>query len=127
MIYNAYMLSKLEKGLESRRAPVGGQLIERARRRAGLTQRQLADRLNTSQSLITRWENGKVEPSFDAVVRAIRACGLELSVGLAEYDHDHDRLIDENLSLTPTGRLAKMLSGLSNIKKLKRSARIVDA
>lgn len=86
----------------------GGLVIRRARLRAGLTQNELATRLRTSQPLIARWEGGHVEPGFATVIKAVRACGLDLAVSLVEYDHDHDSLIKQNLELTPTQRLRKM-------------------
>lgn len=85
-----------------------GILIREARLRAGLSQQELARRLDTSQSLVARWERGQVDPRFSTVVRAIRACGFDLAVGVATYDHDHDLLVRENLRLAPDERLRKM-------------------
>lgn len=86
----------------------GGILIRQARLRAGLTQKDLAERLSTSQSLVARWEGGTVEPGFATVPRAVRACGLDLSFSIVAYDHEVDILIEENLKLTPTERLERM-------------------
>lgn len=41
-----------------------GGIIRRARVRAGLTQRALADKLGTYQNLVNRWENDRVIPRF---------------------------------------------------------------
>lgn len=109
-------------------APVssGGYLVAEARQREGLSQAELARRLATSQSLVARWESGAVAPSFAAVVRAVRACGLELDVSLSPYDADHDVLISDQLGLTPEQRLDGMLDHLSVIERLQSNARIVD-
>ena len=88
--------------------PPGGLWIREARLRAGLTQNELAERLATSQSLIARWERGVVEPAFGTVIKAVRACGLDLSVRVVAYDDDHDVLIKENLKLSPAERLQRM-------------------
>ena len=50
------------------------QLLREARRRAGLTQRELADRLGTTQSSIARMESGVVSPTFATLRSAIEAC-----------------------------------------------------
>lgn len=92
----------------SKGKPKGGLVIRRARLRAGLTQKELAARLQTSQALIARWEGGRVEPGFASVIKAVRMCGLDLAYRLVEYDHDHDLLIRQNLELTPTERLRQM-------------------
>jgi transcriptional regulator with XRE-family HTH domain len=54
-----------------------------ARRRAGLTQQQLARRLGVPQVTVARWESGTTEPKFDAVQKAVGACGLDLTLGFA--------------------------------------------
>lgn len=76
--------------------------------RAGLTQAELAMRLGTTQPAVARWERGAVEPRFSTMVRAVRACGLDLAIGLVEPDRDHDRLIGDYLRLTPEERLADL-------------------
>lgn len=91
--------------------------------RAGLTQNELAQRLKTSQSLIARWERGSVEPSFGTVIKAVRACGLELSVRVVAYDDDHDFLIKENLKLPPAERLRRMHEVREGLDELVAASR----
>jgi transcriptional regulator with XRE-family HTH domain len=85
----------------------GGSLIKEARRRAALPQSELASRLGVPQSTIARWETGRIAPSFDNVTRAIRACDLELSVGLAAKDAQLEALVDDYLRMTPAERFAQ--------------------
>lgn len=85
------------------------QLIREARVRAGLTQQQLAERLGTSQSVVARWESGKVRPSLENLDRVVRAAGLELRLGLAEPDPGERALIERNLALSPTQRLDQLV------------------
>lgn len=66
--------------------PTGADLIVEARRRAGLTQRELAERAGTTQSSVARWESGRSEPSFHNVVRLLRLCGFVLDVHLELFD-----------------------------------------
>ncbi|KQW26978.1 XRE family transcriptional regulator [Rhizobium sp. Root274] len=54
-------------------------LIE-ARVRAGLTQAELATRMETSQSAVARLESGKVKPSARTLERFAQATGTRLSI-----------------------------------------------
>lgn len=107
-------------------ASSGGYLIAEARLRQDLTQAELARRLGTSQSLVARWETGRVAPSFNSVVRAVRACGLELGVGLFSYDADHDRLISDQLALTPQQRAQTMARRVASLNRLRSGAEVID-
>lgn len=110
------------------RAPTmrGGHLIKEARKRVGVTQSELARRLGTSQSLVARWENESVSPRYETLVRAIRACGLDLAVGLYTYDYDHDILIDEQLRLAPQERARRMVAHVEALGRVKQRAKRVD-
>lgn len=92
---------------------VSEHIIREARRRAGISQAELARRLGTSQSVIGRWETGKRTPSIDNLTAAVRACNLELHLGIANRDPDHDRLIDDSLRLNPEERLQALLARLT--------------
>lgn len=65
---------------------MGADLILEARKRAGLTQRELARRAGTTQSSIARWESARTEPSFEKVVHLLRLCGFVMDVHLERYD-----------------------------------------
>ena len=96
----------------------GGHIIREARRRAGLTQQELAERLGTTQSVITRWETGKRSPTFDTVVKTVRACGLDLAITLGQPDPDHELFIRENRRLLPTQRLDRMTDQKEGLDEL---------
>jgi hypothetical protein len=112
--------------MESGLVGTGGRIIRRARLRAGLSQREVAERLDTSQSLVARWEGGRVAPSLDTVIRAVRACGLDLDLHIDSYDYEHDAHISENLRLSPAERLHRMLEGVKAVEKLKQKATVRD-
>lgn len=101
---------------------IGARIIREARRRAGLSQRELADRLNTTQSAIARWETGRNVPSFDAVVRAVRAAGLEFHYSIAQPDVDHDRLLADYRRLSHEDRIADLLARLEAERLLRGAA-----
>ncbi len=83
----------------------GGTLVREARRRAGLTQVDLAERTGTTQPAIARLEVGASEPSFRRVSEAVRACGLELVPVLREADESDWSVAAGNLRLTPQQRV----------------------
>jgi transcriptional regulator with XRE-family HTH domain len=81
-------------------------LMREARLRAGLTQAELARAAGLSQSAIARWESGRVQPSLETLRDLIRACRLELTFGLANYDDSYDAYINALLDKTPEARVA---------------------
>ncbi len=85
---------------------MGNDLVREARRRVGLTQRELAERAGTTQSAIARLESGRTTPSFDLVLRLIRLCGLDLDIMLVERDASDWQQARELLALSPAKRVA---------------------
>lgn len=57
-----------------------GARVRAERERLGLTQSELAERMETTQPTIARLEAGGVTPSLDTLHRAANALGLELVV-----------------------------------------------
>jgi transcriptional regulator with XRE-family HTH domain len=83
----------------------GGQVVREARRRAGLTQRELAERVGTTQSAIARLERGSTEPSYERVRRLVEACGFDLVPRIVEADDADWSVASVNLRLTPEARV----------------------
>jgi len=61
---------------------IAAELI-RARRRAGLSQAELATRMRTSQSTIARLESGQTLPSTKTLLRYAKATGSKIHVRLS--------------------------------------------
>ena len=80
-------------------------LVQEARRRAGLTQRELAARVGTSQAAIARIERGRQDPSLKTLERMVAACGFDLRFELVPHDAHDERLIEATLALSPEQRL----------------------
>jgi ribosome-binding protein aMBF1 (putative translation factor) len=57
--------------------------IIEARVSSGLTQEELARRMDTTQSVIARWESGKVLPSTRTMLRVAEATGTHFRVQFA--------------------------------------------
>jgi transcriptional regulator with XRE-family HTH domain len=98
-------------------------LMIEARRRAGLTQRELADRLGTHQPVVARWESGRTNPDFATVENVLFTCGFHLSVALAAVDDHDDILIERELRLPPHERLAKMVGAVNAFDRMAELAR----
>lgn len=52
----------------------------KARIHAGLTQKELAQRMNTTQSVIARMEGGRVKPSSRTLERFAKATGMRMKI-----------------------------------------------
>lgn len=94
-------------------------LMREARLRAGLTQAELGRRVGRSQSAIARWERGRVEPSLKTLRDIIRACGLELSFSLNNYDDSYVPFIERNLELLPAERVLHMADVARKMQPLR--------
>lgn len=100
-------------------AGVGNDLVREARRRAGLSQRALAERAGTTQSAVARLENGGATPSFDTVRRLVRLCGLDIEVALLAMD-DSDLAQARRLGqLTPAERLDRAERVSTQLRQLR--------
>jgi transcriptional regulator with XRE-family HTH domain len=94
-------------------AGIGNDLVREARKRARLTQAELADRAGTTQSAIARIETGDSAPSFDSVLRLVRLCGMDLDIMLVPRD-ESDWI------------QARRLEPLSSEQRLRRHQRVLS-
>lgn len=90
----------------------GGQFVREARRRAGLTQRQLALRAGVSQPTVARIESGETSAAFERIVELVRASGFDLDVHVVALDEDALAMAEQNLRRTPDERLDGLLAAL---------------
>jgi uncharacterized protein len=69
-----------------------GALLRQARRRAGLSQVELATRAGVTQSVISAYESGHRQPSIPALAALLDAAGYELVMGLRRQPRRLGRL-----------------------------------
>lgn len=101
----------------------GNHLVREARKRAGLTQAQLAERAGTTQSAIARLERGVTTPTLDHLTKLVRACGFDIEVQLVPYD-DHDwSLVRQNAALDPQTRVDRALEWNRFARALQEAGR----
>ena len=96
-------------------------LLREARKRAGLTQAELAARAGVPQSTIGRIESGARVPSTALLERLIRATGFELRVSLGEPDPQTESLFERTLRRTPRERLADATRAARFVLRGRRS------
>ena len=68
-----------------------GTTVRRARRRAGLSLRALAQRADTSHSTLAAYEAGRKIPTVETLDRILRAAGFELAAELTPAVGGTDR------------------------------------
>ena len=81
-------------------------IVREARRRAGLTQAELAERAGVPKSTVGRIESGARTPSTVMVERLVRASGLSVSVSLSDPDPGTDSMFERTLRRSPAERFA---------------------
>lgn len=100
----------------------GGALLREARARAGLTQRELARRARTAQSVVARIERGRTDPSAATLARLLAAAGFELRAELSPLPVADTHMLDDVariLAMTPEQRLLEV----RNVSRFVAAAR----
>ena len=105
----------------------GNHLIREARRRAGLTQVELAERAGTTQSAIARLERGVGNPTLEHISELVAICGFEVQVRLVPDDADSWDQARANAALPPADRIAKSLGATRLAERLSASGRAARA
>ncbi len=95
-------------------------VIQKTRQRAGLTQADLAPRVGSTQSAISRLENGRVRPSLETIERLAKACGATLELRLRTSEAPTAEF-ESNLSLTPAGRLDQLIRAVQFVVEGRRA------
>ena len=91
--------------------PEPARLLRQARSHAGLTQRELARRAGTAQSVVARIEGGATSPSWETLSRLLEAAGFALDVTLRPLAPELSHMLDDVpriLRLTPEQRLVEL-------------------
>ena len=101
--------------------PISASLVREARRRAGLTQAELAGRSGTTQSDIARLESGRRLPTLERVRALVNACGFDLALGLRTQDDDW-AAVSRNLALSVEDRWDKTVAAARFVRIARDSA-----
>ena len=101
----------------------GNHLVREARRRAGLTQTELAERAGTTQSAIARLERGVGRPTMERISALVEACGLELQVRLVPSDAHDWSMVEHNVALDTEERVMRALASIRLAEEVRAAGR----
>jgi transcriptional regulator with XRE-family HTH domain len=76
----------MEKSIFTHEHRVFIRLLRETRQAAGVTQVQLATKLRTAQSIVSKWERGELRVDFVQSQRICRALGTTLSDFASEFE-----------------------------------------
>ncbi len=98
-------------------------MVRMARRRAGLSQRELARRSGVTQATISRIESGKMSPTFDSLSALVEACGMQLEIQDRRGVGVDRSQLDERLRATPGERLVAAVASALAVRELTGRAK----
>ena len=76
----------MEKSIFTPEHRVFTALLRECRRASGLTQVKLAEKLDTTQSIVSKWERGELRVDFVQVQAFCRAVGVSLPTFSQEFE-----------------------------------------
>jgi transcriptional regulator with XRE-family HTH domain len=97
-----------------------GTLLRYARRKAGLSQRELGRRAGVTQAAIARIEGGETSPRFETLDRLLSTCGFELEPVAKRGTGVDKTVMDRLIDLTPTERAREAAHEARVVEKLPR-------
>ena len=100
-------------------------LLRRARRKAGLSQRALAEKSGVPQSTVGRIEAGIVDPRAATLDKILEACGFELDVETRLGEGVDRSQIREFLALRPRQRIEAATTAARNVGRLRHKVKKV--
>ena|SRR5688572_5992651 len=104
--------------------PTPGQLLRAARKRHGVSQKRLAIRAGTTQSVISRIENDRASPSVDTLRGLLHLLGEDLVLGGEQRESGIDRdMVRANLALDPAERVRRGLAWSDFVRRNRGAAR----
>ncbi|MGQ0714894.1 MAG: helix-turn-helix domain-containing protein [Gemmatimonadaceae bacterium] len=101
------------------------ELLRDARTRAGLSQRDVARRAGTAQSVVARIETGATSPTWETLARLLAAAGFELQTELRLRAAKGSHMLSDVpriLRLTPEERLIELRNAASFLAEARRHA-----
>lgn len=109
------------------RTRAAARILAYARRRAGLTQRALAEKSGVPQETIARIESTRQSPRFDTLVHLLNVCGFELEIEAKKGVGVDKTLIDSMLSRDQVTRArSASASNDLNIRMMRSIRRVAE-
>lgn len=79
--------------------PMYGRRLKQYRVACGITQEQIAEKLNINRSTYTKYETGVSEPSFDLLSRIVSIFGTDFNSVLSEKDMYEGSIYDSKMPM----------------------------
>jgi transcriptional regulator with XRE-family HTH domain len=98
--------------------------LKYARKKAGLTQRELAAKAGVPQSTIGRIESGAVDPRMETLNALLRACGYDLEVEPRLGIGVDRSQIDAMLRLSPWQRIRYLTAATHGLNAFRAATRL---
>jgi transcriptional regulator with XRE-family HTH domain len=100
-----------------------GELLKEARKRHGVSQKQLAMRASTTQSAISRIERDRVSPSVETLRELLYLLGEDLELGAAHRDSGIDATLNvQSLQFAPGERVRRGLAFADFVRRNRGAA-----
>lgn len=94
-----------------------GEFLKNIRKQRGLTQEQVAERLNISTPVLSKWENDKALPSLDMLCKLCNVLNVSIEECIAAKVSDDERVLPpktyDTVKLGATVKKLRIKSGLS--------------
>lgn len=108
-----------------------GELIKAARKKAGLTQKTLGEKLGVAYQTIAQWENDLRNPKLDTLQRIASALGVPVQELISDWEAvDKEEFKDVFIYgkglTTPKGRIDAALDRLNNEGQEKAAERVEE-
>lgn len=108
-----------------------GELIKAARKKAGMTQAQLAEKLGISYVGVSQWENDLRNPKLDTLQRIASALGVPVQELISDWEAvDKEEFKDVFIYgkglTTPKGRIDAALDRLNDEGQEKAAERVEE-
>lgn len=79
--------------------PLFGRRLKQYRVACGITQEQIAEKLNINRTTYTKYETGVAEPSFDLLSRIVSIFGTDFNSVLNEKDINEGNIFDNKMPM----------------------------
>jgi transcriptional regulator with XRE-family HTH domain len=99
-------------------------MVKTARRRAGLTQRELARRSGVAQPTVSRIESGRMSPTFDTLSALAEAAGMQIAVLERGSGGADIAMVQDLLRMSPAERLTYHTRGARVLERVRAAKRI---
>jgi transcriptional regulator with XRE-family HTH domain len=100
-------------------------LIREVREIAGLSQRELATKIGTKQSVVSRWERGLDVPRIDTLARILRACGFDGELRFRRHDDVDRGQIVQSMRPSPAERAQNFQVFVETARELQRARKVM--